>query len=165
MTPRVTVVGLGPGGPDLVTAGTRDAIARVPVRHLRTRRHPAASVVEGAESFDEVYDGAERIGDVYAAIVEALVAAAAEHGEVLYAVPGSPRVAERSVDLLAADPRVEVDVLPALSFLDLAWSASASTRSLPAPASSTGGTSRPPPPASGARSWWPSATAEPCCPT
>ena len=121
MTARVTVVGLGPGGPDLVTAGTLAELDRVPVRFLRTTRHPSASVVVDARSFDDVYEGAERIEDVYAAIVEALVAAAEEHGEVLYAVPGSPRVAERSVDLLAADGRVEVDVVPALSFLDLAW--------------------------------------------
>src|SRR5207237_298203 len=39
----------------------------------------------------------------------------------LYAVPGSPRVAERSVELLIADGRVDVDVHAALSFLDLAW--------------------------------------------
>ena len=42
---------------------------------------------------------------------------------VVYAVPGSPLVAERTVDLLRADGRVEVGVLPALSFLDLAWAA------------------------------------------
>jgi tetrapyrrole methylase family protein/MazG family protein len=120
VTPRVTVVGLGPGGPDLVTAGTLDELRRVPVRFVRTTRHPSASVVEGG-SFDEIYERADRIDDVYAGIVDALVAAATEHGEVLYAVPGSPRVAERSVDLLCGDERVEVVVHPALSFLDLAW--------------------------------------------
>jgi len=36
-------------------------------------------------------------------------------------VPGSPYVAERSVTLLRADQRVEVTVLAAPSFLDLAW--------------------------------------------
>jgi tetrapyrrole methylase family protein/MazG family protein len=93
----------------------------VPVRFLRTTRHPAASLLSGAESFDAVYDGAATQPAVYAEIVERLVVAAGEHGEVLYAVPGSPRVAEDSVALLVADGRVEVDVLPALSFLDLAW--------------------------------------------
>jgi tetrapyrrole methylase family protein / MazG family protein len=121
VTPRVTVVGLGPAGPDLVTAGTLAEIERVPVRFLRTSRHPAASVLAGAPSFDDVYDEADRIEDVYPAIVDALVAAAAEHGEVLYAVPGSPRVAERTVELLAGDVRVDVEILPALSFVDLAW--------------------------------------------
>jgi tetrapyrrole methylase family protein / MazG family protein len=36
-------------------------------------------------------------------------------------VPGSPAVAERTVELLLADGRVAVDVLPAMSFADLAW--------------------------------------------
>jgi tetrapyrrole methylase family protein/MazG family protein len=72
-------------------------------------------------SFDPEYDGAARQEDVYPAIVERLVAAAAGHGTVLYAVPGSPAVAERSVALLRADGRVEVELVPGLSFLDLAW--------------------------------------------
>lgn len=118
---KVVVVGLGPAGPELATAATLAAIDRHPVRFLRTTRHPAASLLDGAPSFDHLYEAAERIDDVYAGIVDALVRAAEEHGEVLYAVPGSPRVAERSVALLVDDGRVEVDVLPALSFLDLAW--------------------------------------------
>jgi tetrapyrrole methylase family protein/MazG family protein len=115
------IVGLGPAGPDLLTAGTIAALARVPHRYLRTRRHPAAVAVPDAVAFDEVYDSAASFEEVYATIVDALVSAAAEHGEVLYAVPGSPVVAERAVELLVADARVEVEVLPALSFLDLAW--------------------------------------------
>jgi tetrapyrrole methylase family protein / MazG family protein len=119
--PRVVVCGLGPGGVDLVTQGVRDAIDRSPHRYLRTTRHPSAGLVEPATSFDALYDAATRIEDVYAGIVDALVAAASEHGEVLYVVPGSPVVAERTVELLVADDRVVVDLVPALSFVDLAW--------------------------------------------
>jgi tetrapyrrole methylase family protein/MazG family protein len=93
----------------------------VAVRFVRTTRHPSAHLVEPATAMDGFYDAAERQADVYPAMVDALVAAAVEHGEVLYAVPGSPLVAERSVTLLLADDRVTVEVLPALSFLDLAW--------------------------------------------
>jgi tetrapyrrole methylase family protein / MazG family protein len=121
LRPRIVVCGLGPAGPDLVTAATHDAVGRIPQRFLRTARHPAAGVVGEVPTFDHLYDEAESIGAVYAAIVEALVAAAAERGEVLYAVPGSPAVAERTVELLLADDRVAVEVLPALSFADLAW--------------------------------------------
>ena len=121
MRPTIVVVGLGPGDPGLVTEGTRAAIDRIAVRFLRTARHPSASIVEPATSLDHLYDGADRQADVYPAIVDALVAAATEHGEVLYAVPGSPLVAERSVSLLLSDTRVTCEVLPALSFLDLAW--------------------------------------------
>lgn len=119
--PTVTVVGLGPAGPDLLTAGTLDALAGAERRYLRTTRHPAAVAVTDAESFDHVYESAATIDDVYPAIVEALVDAAVTHGSVVYAVPGSPVVAERTVELLLADERVRTVVLPALSFLDLAW--------------------------------------------
>ena len=119
--PRVVVVGLGPGGPDLVTAGVTAAIERSTVRFVRTTRHPSVTVVGQAVSFDDLYERAESIEDVYGGIVESLVAVAAEHGEVLYAVPGSPVVAEHTVELLVADARVAVELVPALSFVDLAW--------------------------------------------
>lgn len=115
------MVGLGPAGPDLLTTGTISAIEGVPQRYLRTRRHPSAMAVAGAASFDDLYESSSSFEDVYESIVETLVAAAAQHGEVLYAVPGSPVVAERAVELLLADERVEVEMLPAMSFLDLAW--------------------------------------------
>ncbi len=119
--PRIVVVGLGPGDVELLTVGSVTAIESIEVRFLRTSRHPAARAVAGAVTFDSVYESAERMEDVYPAIVERLVGAAVEHGVVLYAVPGSPLVAEHTVELLLADPRVELEIIPALSFLDLAW--------------------------------------------
>jgi tetrapyrrole methylase family protein/MazG family protein len=78
--------------------------------------------LEGAASFDHRYEASTTLAEVYAAIVEDLVAAASDgSGPVLYAVPGSPVVAEHTVELLLADARVEVVLHPALSFLDLAW--------------------------------------------
>ena len=59
MPPRIVVVGLGPGGPDLVTAGTLDAIAATTRRFLRTDRHPAATVVTDAETCDDLYESAD----------------------------------------------------------------------------------------------------------
>jgi tetrapyrrole methylase family protein/MazG family protein len=118
---RVLVAGLGPAGPDLVTEATRAAIAEHPHRYLRTERHPAASLAGTATSFDRLYEHADALEQVYEGIVEELVAAARLHGTVLYLVPGSPAVAERTVELLRADGRVLVEVLAALSFLDLAW--------------------------------------------
>ena len=115
------VVGLGPAGPELCSAGTLAAVAATAVRFVRTGRHPAAAAVGEARFCDDLYEHASSLDDVYPAIVERLVAAAEVHGEVLYAVPGSPRVAERSVELLACDGRVDVEVHPALSVLDLAW--------------------------------------------
>jgi tetrapyrrole methylase family protein / MazG family protein len=118
------VVGLGPAGSDQLTVAAVAAIDRVPPgrRFLRTVRHPAAVALgEGVASFDRMYDRASTLAEVYPAIVEALVSAAADGSEVLYAVPGSPLVAERTVELLLADARVTVEVVPGMSSADLAW--------------------------------------------
>ncbi|HLT15225.1 MAG TPA: MazG family protein [Acidimicrobiales bacterium] len=118
---RVVVAGLGPAGPDLITDETRRLIDSAGQIRLRTHRHPAASIAPDVPSFDHHYEGADDFDAVYRAIVADLVALAESEGEVLYLVPGSPRVLERTVDWLVADERVEVDVRPAMSFLDLAW--------------------------------------------
>ena len=121
--PRVVVVGLGPGGHDHVTGETLRAIADAQHRFVRTAQHPSADLVPDAITLDHLYESADTFASVYEQIAEVLVAAAIEHGEVLYAVPGSPLILERSVRQLRDDDRIECVVLPALSFLDLAYSA------------------------------------------
>jgi tetrapyrrole methylase family protein/MazG family protein len=119
--PEVVVIGLGPGGGDHVTTETLDLIAAIPHRYLRTSVHPTAHLVPDAVTFDHLYDSADVFAEVYERIADELVAAAHEHGRVLYAVPGSPLVLERSVRRLLADERIACDVRPAMSFLDVAW--------------------------------------------
>ena len=127
---NIIVVGLGPGDPSLVTKQTLDEINRVGVRFVRTVQHPSAhlvtDVVGGATSFDDLYESEATFDHVYARIADRLVAAAREHGEVLYAVPGSPTVLERSVQLVrerAVQEDISVTALPAISFLDSTWTA------------------------------------------
>jgi tetrapyrrole methylase family protein/MazG family protein len=117
----VVVVGLGPAGPELLTEAAKDVIAHIPTRYVRTTRHPAAAAVGDATSFDDVYERAASIEEVYGDIVDGLAEAAAAAGEILYAVPGSPLVAERTVELLLADDRVDVQLVAGMSFLELAW--------------------------------------------
>ncbi len=119
--PTIVVVGLGPGGDEYVTQHTLQLIAAIPRRYLRTTRHPSAHLVGDAVSFDDVYEAADTFADVYAEICERLVAAAIEHGEILYAVPGSPLILERTVRSVRTDERVECIVHPAMSFLDVAY--------------------------------------------
>ena len=119
---KVIVVGLGPAGPELITGAAREAIAQSSRRFVRTWRHPASAAVEPAESFDDLYDQASSFDEVYRAIVDRLIAEARNgDGDVLYAVPGSPLVAERTVDLLRTASGLELEVLAGLSFADLAW--------------------------------------------
>lgn len=122
---KIVICGLGPGGDGDVTEATVAAIERCPIRYLRTSRHPTAHRVPKAKSFDEVYESLDTFADVYSAIADELKAAASEHGEILYAVPGSPLVLERTVRNLGAqaklDPALELELVPSLSFLDLVW--------------------------------------------
>ena len=112
---------MGPAGPAMTHPSVVDALHCAPRAFLRTRRHPASTQFADIESFDFLYEKAETFEELYVSIVESLVGAAREAGHVVFAVPGSPLVAERSVELLRSDHRVDVTVEPALSFLDLAW--------------------------------------------
>ena len=103
-TPVVEVVGLGPAGSEHLTEHTRRVIASTSRRFLRTAVHPGADAVPDAETFDDIYETAASFDDVYSEIVRRLVSAAREHGRVLYAVPGSPLVLERSVACCAPNP-------------------------------------------------------------
>ncbi len=121
--PRVEVVGLGPAGVELLSPASLAVVARhAPLlRWTRTDRHPAAAGIGEHHSFDSVYQSAARIDDVYDEIVTRLVDLATTHGSVCYVVPGSPLVAERTVELLRQAANVEVRIHPAMSFLDVAW--------------------------------------------
>jgi tetrapyrrole methylase family protein / MazG family protein len=136
--PRIDVVGLGPAGPELITAETLTLIAAADAVFLRTSRHPSAGEFPGADTFDHHYERAETFDEVYRAIVGDVVAAASAGAvmpgaapalhptAVVYAVPGSPTVAERTVSLLREHPAVVsgeiiLVVHPSVSFLDLAF--------------------------------------------
>ncbi len=124
---RVVVVGLGPAGVDLLLPVARAEIERVEHRFARTGRHPAVAELEAEgltfTTFDAAYETAADFDALYPAIAAAVVAAARDHGEVVYAVPGNPGIAERTVGLLrdAAADDLEVVVVPGLSFVDLAF--------------------------------------------
>ena len=126
--PRIVIAGIGPGDPGLVTTATLAEISRLKHRFLRTAQHPSARLVldtpGGATTFDALYESAATFDEVYSAIADELIRAATEHREVLYAVPGSPLVLERSVHILrerAVVAGVEMTLLPAVSFLDATW--------------------------------------------
>jgi tetrapyrrole methylase family protein/MazG family protein len=128
MRARVVVVGLGPAGADMMLPAARTAFERVDVRYARTGRHPAATELIAAgltvTTFDDRYESEADLEAVYTGIVDSLLDAARTHGEVVYAVPGSPTVAEHTVVRLherAATAGVEIEVVPGLSFADVAW--------------------------------------------
>jgi tetrapyrrole methylase family protein/MazG family protein len=123
--PVVRVVGLGPGTVDHVTLRTQTLLRDSPVVRLRTRDHPSAAHFGDLASYDEFYEDASSFEELYVAIVDDLVALAmnSSTNEVVYAVPGSPTVAERTVELLRERDDVETITEPAVSVIDVACAA------------------------------------------
>lgn len=127
MKKGITVVGLGPGSAGHLSLETMAVLQSGSRVILRTAVHPSVKELEQAgvkfTSCDAVYEKEASFEDVYQKIVTAVLQAAGEQ-EVVYAVPGSPLVAERTVVMLreqAAAAGVPLKILPAMSFLDLAY--------------------------------------------
>ena len=121
---RLLVVGLGPAGPELTTPLARRAIEEAPIAFLRTARHPAAApfvALANVVALDHCYEEGETFEEVYAAIVREVLDGVRVHGGATYAVPGSPAVAERTVELLREAGGGEVVVGGGMSFFELAW--------------------------------------------
>ena len=95
---QLTVVGLGPGNPGLLSREGWSVLERAETVYLRTASHPAvAGLPAGLKvtSFDQIYEQYSDFGDVYRAIVDRL--SALPPGSV-YAVPGAPSVGEATVE-------------------------------------------------------------------
>ncbi|CAM4405827.1 nucleoside triphosphate pyrophosphohydrolase [Saccharibacillus endophyticus] len=127
MSKAITVVGLGSGDPDQLTLGIWKILQGASRVYVRTKEHPVMHRIaaEGIafESFDSVYEANESFGDVYESIARRIIELA-DQGDLVYAVPGHPMVAEKTVLLLreyaeAAD--VSLTVLGGESFLDQAF--------------------------------------------
>jgi tetrapyrrole methylase family protein / MazG family protein len=123
--PRVRIVGLGPGDPAHVTLQTVQLLESSTVARLRTRIHPSAGRFENIASYDQWYEEADSFEALYQRIVDDLVglATSSPTSEVVYAVPGSPVVAEHTVELLLARDDVDVVLEPAVSVIDVACAA------------------------------------------
>ncbi len=124
MNTKVIVVGLGPGSRDSLPAVNLEVLKEARHLFLRTGVHPVVDWLkeQGIDfhTFDKYYEQADSFDDVYQLITEDVLAAA-EHGTVVYAVPGHPLVAETAVDIIireAEQREIAVDILPAMSFMD-----------------------------------------------
>lgn len=120
----ITIVGLGPGEPGLLTTDAHRALEEAIEVYVRTRRHPT---VEGLRlsatihSFDDAYERGESFAQVYAEIASHIVELGAREQGVLYAVPGHPLVGEASVGRildLAQQQGLPVRIVEGLSFVE-----------------------------------------------
>ena len=124
--PRITIVGLGPGNPDLRAVGAQRALDAAGRIILRTRIHPGLEDLERdarVTDCDDLYESAADFDALYPAIAHRVLQTAQSDGAVVFAVPGHPRIGERSVPLVesgARDLGIPIEVQDAVSFLDVA---------------------------------------------
>jgi tetrapyrrole methylase family protein/MazG family protein len=124
----ITIVGLGPGPLALITLETLEKLQTADVLLLRTARHPAVAGLTARgiayQQYDCLYDALPTFDAVYQAIAADVIERARQGLRVVYAVPGSPLVAEKTVPLIreqAAAAGITATILPAMSFLDVLY--------------------------------------------
>ena len=123
----ITIVGLGPGAVGHLSLETMQIMQSCEQVILRTAVHPTVAELakQGVKysSCDDLYEAGASFEEVYNNVVSRVLSAA-QKGDVVYAVPGSPLVAEKTVVLLreqAKEQGLKLVIKPSMSFLDLAY--------------------------------------------
>lgn len=119
------IMGLGPGAYEALTTGALKELKNNKNIYFRTEKHPTVDFLkdEGIkfESYDHAYEKYDSFDDVYKYIAEDLITKIKDDEDLIYAVPGHPLVAEKSVINLielCKENNIQYEVLPAVSFVD-----------------------------------------------
>lgn len=122
----IKIVGLGPGSKESITVGTLDALKSSSKVLLRTKIHPTIKYIDEMgieyETYDDRYETLDNFDEVYKSIAEDVVKRHEEFGDLVYAVPGHPLVAEKSVNNLISlckEKNIGYKILTAVSFVDV----------------------------------------------
>lgn len=115
----IYIVGLGAGDEDQLTLGVMKKLQSGLPIFLRTDQHPMIDFFRKNDlayrSFDEIYEKHDTFEAVYEEII-AVVKKEAAKGDLIYATPGHPTVAEYTVKRLMAE--TEAEIVGGQSFLD-----------------------------------------------
>lgn len=120
----ITVLGLGPGDPGLLTREAWEELVSAQEIYLRTDQHPTVQHLPGGlevHSFDHFYEQEADFSKVYARIIDEILTLGRRPQGVLYVVPGHPFVAEATgLEILrrAEEEGIPARVIEGLSFLE-----------------------------------------------
>ncbi len=121
----IHIVGLGGGSVNSLPYGTLRLLKKGHATYIRTMRHPVVSFLESEgvtyTALDSFYEAASSFDEVYESIAGYLMDEAGLHGEIVFAVPGHPAMAERTVRILTERaPSLNHQIVfgPGQSFLD-----------------------------------------------
>ena len=123
----ITVVGLGPGEFGLITIDSWERMKNAKRLFFRTEKHPTVPFIKDRgisfSSYDSFYERAESFDELYEEIVSDLMKRA-EGEDIVYAVPGSPMVAEKTVVLLrkyCQEKGQTLNIIPGMSFVEVLY--------------------------------------------
>ncbi|MBV7509246.1 nucleoside triphosphate pyrophosphohydrolase [Bacillus sp. sid0103] len=124
MVKKIEILGLGAGDLEQLPVGVYKKLLNAGEVFLRTKEHPVVAELEKEgfiyTSFDAIYEKHDQFEEVYEEIVQTLLGKA-DRETVVYAVPGHPLVAERTVQLLleyGPQRSIEITVGGGQSFID-----------------------------------------------
>jgi tetrapyrrole methylase family protein/MazG family protein len=121
---KLTILGLGSGDYKQLTLSALEQLKAADLVILRTEKHPTVDYIKSLgvsySICDDIYNGAQTFEETYRQICRRVLQSCQEGKEVVYAVPGHPLVAEKSVELIinSCGSEIEVEILPAVSFID-----------------------------------------------
>ena len=123
MPPSITILGLGPGEPRLLTQEAAQVLQNSSEIYLRTMHHPC---VDGfprtlqIHSFDDLYEQLPSVDEVHTQIIEQVLELGRHDSGVIYAVPGHPYVAEATCSEITRRAKAEgipIRIIQGLSFI------------------------------------------------
>lgn len=121
----IKIVGLGPGSKEALTIGCIEELKSCKNIFLRTEKHPTVDYLSENDikfkTYDYIYDSEESFDNVYLNIANDIINKYKINDDIVYAVPGHPLVAEKSVFNLielCKKENIEYKIIPAVSFID-----------------------------------------------
>ncbi|OCA80681.1 nucleoside triphosphate pyrophosphohydrolase [Bacillus sp. FJAT-27225] len=130
MMKEIEIIGLGSAELDQMPLGVYKRLMKGDRVFLRTKEHPVVRELEKEgfvyTAFDDIYEKHDNFDDVYRDICQRIQEEASA-GPVIYAVPGHPLVAEKTVQLLleasSHDKTIQIRFGGGQSFLDALFQA------------------------------------------
>lgn len=122
----IKIIGLGPGSINSLTLGALEALESGAGVFLRTEKHPVVDYIKQRgivfQTYDSFYEAYDNFDAVYEAIAKDVISKYESCKEVVYAVPGHPLVAEKSVTILikyCEEKVIPYELVTAVSFIDV----------------------------------------------
>lgn len=120
---KITIIGLGPGEYSLISQGALEVLKSSDRIFLRTEKHPIMDRLKNEikyTSLDYFYSEDEDFDNVYNKIANFIIDES-KNGNLVYVVPGHPRVAEKTVSIIsciAKEKGIETEIIASMSFVD-----------------------------------------------